>query len=117
LTGDLWIQRAGETEILFGQVQVRYPSACDSSDPQYPGHATVNVSVDGDFIGSAYASFYPGVAGRTQTVGLYFYPTNGLLAPDSDRRHLIIAKVVDSCTGAGQDFTFDSFKVDVIGAS
>ena len=56
------------------------------------------------------------MAGRSQTIGLYFYPTNALLAPDADLSHIVTAKVMDTCTGSGQDFTFESFKLDVIGA-
>jgi hypothetical protein len=40
-----------------------------------------------------------------------------LLAPDADLTRVITAKVMDSCTGAGQDFTFDNLKIDVIAAS
>jgi Collagen triple helix repeat (20 copies) len=116
LTGNIWTQEAGETELMFGQVQVRFPSACDSADP-YPGFATVNVLIDGDYVGSGYVSFYAGLGGRTQTIGLYFYPTGGLMAPDANVDHMMTAKVSDSCTGTGQDFTFESFKVDIIGVS
>ena len=115
LTGNFWTQQAGETELMLGQVRVRHPSACDGAD-QYPGYASVNVLIDGDYVGSAYVGFYQGIAGKTQTIGLYFYPMGGMMAPDANANHIMTAKVADFCTGAGQDFTFESFKVDIIGA-
>lgn len=113
LTGNIWTQRAGETDLLFGTVEVRYPSTCDG---EYP-YATVNVLVDGEFMGSAYTSFYPGSAGRTQKVGIGFYPLAALMAPDSDQAHVVTARVQDSCAGADQNFTFRSLLLDVISAS
>ena len=116
LTGHIWTQDAGETELMFGQAQVRLPDACDSAD-QYGAYATVNVLIDGDYAGQSYVGFFAGPSGRTQRVGLYFYPTSGLMAPDEAVDHIMTAKVSDSCTGPGQDFTFESFKVDIIGVS
>lgn len=113
LTGNIWTQRAGETDLLFGTVEVRHPSTCDG---EYP-YATVNVLVDGEFVGSVYTSFYPGSAGRTQKVGISFYPTAGLTSPDADQAHVVTARVQDSCSGADQNFTFRAFQLDIIGAS
>ena len=48
---------------------------------------------------------------------LNFYPLSGLMAPDSDLTRVVVARVSDSCTGAEQNFTFKSLKLDVIGAS
>jgi hypothetical protein len=116
LTGNIWTQEAGESELMLGQVQVRFPSACDSPD-QYSAYAIVNLLIDGEYVGSGYVTFYAGQGGRTQTIGLYFYPMAGLMAPDAALNHIMTAKVSDSCTGTGQDFTFESFKVDIIGVS
>jgi hypothetical protein len=116
LTGNVWTQRAGETDFLLGMVEVRYPSACDGPE-EYGRYAVLNLILDGEFIGSAYAGFYPGSEGRTQKIGLYFYPVNGLMAPDVDLTRVMVARVSDSCTGADQNFTFKSLKLDVIGAS
>lgn len=116
LTGNLWTQRAGETDLLLGMVEVTYPSACDVQE-EYGAYGFLNLILDGEFIGSAYAGFYPGSEGRTQKIGIYLYPVNGLMAPDLDLTHVVIARVADSCTGDGQNFTFKSLKLDVIGAS
>ena len=48
---------------------------------------------------------------------MYFYPVSGLMAPDADLTRVLVARVSDSCTGDGQNFTFKSLKLDVIGAS
>ena len=115
MTGNTWRQRAGETDLLVGEVQVLYPDACDA-DGQYTGYASVVIYLDGDSIGSAYAGYWPGSEGRTQKLGVYFYPSSAILSSDSDADHLLTAKVLDGCAGTGQDFTFDTLKIDVIAA-
>jgi hypothetical protein len=116
LTGNVWTQRAGETDMLLGVVEVRNPSACDAPD-QYGGYASLNLVLDGESIGWVSVGFYPGSGGRTQKVPLNFYPLSGLMAPDSDLARVVVARVSDSCTGTEQNFTFKSLKLDVIGAS
>jgi Collagen triple helix repeat (20 copies) len=116
LTGNVWTQGAEETDLLFGQVEVRHPSACDVPAGQSP-YGSLNILIDGEFAGSAYAGFYPGAAGRTQRIGVSFYPASGLLAPGVNATHVVTARVSDSCTGADQNFTFKTLQLDVIGAS
>jgi hypothetical protein len=116
LTGNIWTQRADETDLLLGTIQVRNPSTCESQD-QYPGYAIVNVLIDGEFVGSSYLSFFEGSAGRTQQIGLSFYPLAGLMAPDSDQAHVVTARVYDTCKGVDQNFTFKSLRLDIVGAS
>lgn len=115
LTGNIWTQRANETDLLVGEVEVRYPTACDAAPNSQP-YATVMLSLDGEQVGSAYAYFYPGGLGARR-LGIYFYPGNALLGPNADLTRVITAKVLDSCTGADQDFTFDNLRIDVIAAS
>jgi hypothetical protein len=73
--------------------------------------------LDGEFVASGFIGFYPGSGGRSERVGLYFYPTGALLAPESDTTHVVTARVYDSCTAAGENFTFKSFRLDVISAT
>lgn len=113
LTGNIWNQVAGETELMLGQVRVRLPSVCDG---QFTS-ASVMVLIDGEYVASGFVGFFPGPEGRTQTTGLYFNAPGGLLAPDDNVDHMMTAKVSDSCTGADQHFTFESFKVDIIAVS
>jgi hypothetical protein len=116
LTGNIWTQRSGEIDLLFGAIEVRNPSACEPQD-QYGASAYVNVLIDGEFVGSAYAGFFEGSAGRTQRIGLSFYPNAGLMAPDSDQAHVVTARVYDTCKGVDQNFTFKSLRLDIVGAS
>jgi hypothetical protein len=115
LTANTWTQRAGETDLLLGQVVVRNPAACDGAG-DYAPYGYVNVSLDGEVVAYAHAGFYQGSAGRTQTLGLYFYPGNALFASDDSLSHVMTARVIDTCTGTGQDFAFESLKIDVIAA-
>jgi Collagen triple helix repeat (20 copies) len=115
LTANTWTQRAGETDLLVAQVDVHSPAVCDKAG-EYEPYAYLTVNLDGAAVGSGYVSFYPGSGGRTQTIGLYFYPVSALLAPDDPVSHVVTARVTDTCAGAGQDFTFESFKLDVIAA-
>lgn len=116
LTGNIWTQRSGETDLLFGEIEVRLPSACEPQD-QYGAYAYVNVLIDGEFVGSAYVGFYQGSANRTQRIGLSFYPLAGLMAPESDQAHVVSARVTDSCKGADQNFTFKSLRLDIVSVS
>jgi hypothetical protein len=116
LAGNIWTQRSGETDLLFGAIEVRNPSACEPQD-QYGAYAYVNVLIDGEFAGSAYAGFFEGSAGRTQRIGLSFYPNAVLMAPESDQAHVVTARVYDTCKGVDQNFTFKSLRLDIVGAS
>lgn len=114
LTSNIWTQGAGETELLFGVAEVRLPTACDAQNQS--AYAYLSVLIDGEFVGSGYVGFYP-EGPRTQRVGINFYPVAALMAPDSDSSHLVTARVSDSCAGADQNFTFTSFRLDIVGAS
>lgn len=114
LTGNVWTQRAGETQMLVGKVDVRYPDACDSPGT-YPSWAAVRVFIDGEPAANGWASFYPGASGYTQTIAVDFYPVAAVFAEDSNLTHVLTARVMDSCTGAGQNFTFEALHIDVIG--
>ena len=116
LTGNIWTQRTDETDLLFGTIQVRNPSACDAQD-QYGAYAYVNVLIDGEFVGSGYVGFFQGSADRTQQIGLSFYPTAGLMGPDADTAHVVTARVFDTCQGTDQNFTFKSLRLDIVSAS
>ena len=113
LTANIWPQSTSATDLLYGEATVRFPTTCTSSDPNYPAYGHVDVLLDNEFVGEAYFAFYPGGAGTDQKSTLYM--KNGvLLAPDTNTTHLLTATVADNCTGADEDFTFESFKVDVI---
>jgi hypothetical protein len=114
LTGNLWTQPAGETQLFAGKVDVRFPETCDGSGG-FPGFAQVNVSIDGFPAAFGSVSFHPGLANTTRAVGFSFHPVAALFAEDSAVGHVLTAAVGDSCAGATQDFTFDNLHIDVIG--
>lgn len=114
LTGNIWTQRAGETQLFVGKVKIRYPEICDGTGT-YPPSASVQLFIDGEPAAYGWTSYYAGYEGITQTIGLNFYPVAALFADESELTHVLTARVMDSCTGAGQDFTFDALHVDVIG--
>ena len=102
--------------LLFGEVTVTYPAACGKTG-EYPSFATVALQLDGVATGSAYAYFYDGAANRQQTMSFWFNPTNVLLDPGAASTHVVTARVGDNCTGADEEFTFDSLKVNVVAVS
>jgi hypothetical protein len=116
LTGNVWTQYGGETNLLFGQAEVRVPTACDAATGQ-SAYGYLSVLIDGEFVGSASMGFYPQIAGRSQRIGVFFYPSAALMALDADVTHVVAARVSDSCTGADQNFTFKTLQLDVIAAS
>jgi hypothetical protein len=116
MTGNVWKQGAGETQLFIGEVKVTYPAECTSPE-QYPAFATVSVLIDGEYVGSGYVNWHEWAAGRTDRVGVYFYPTSGLLSPEEEVTHVLSVRVSDGCTGATQNFTFDEFELDVISVS
>ena len=115
-TGNVWTQHRDETDLLVGEAKVRYPAACDQTG-EYPSSAYLNVIVDGEYLGSGYAQWYPGAAGTTRSIPVTFYPAGALLAPEDDLNRAMAVRAYDTCAGADQHFTFETFKVDVIAAS
>ena len=114
LTGGAWTQAPGEIDLLYGQLTYTVPAACDGTTQPY-GWGYASVTIDGMSSGFTSVQPNPSLTGQTQTVGLNFYGLgNALLAPNSAVQHVAVASVGDTCTGAGQNFTFESVKVDVI---
>jgi hypothetical protein len=114
LTDFAWTQEASATNLLMGQVTMRMPSACDPPQTDYSGYGSVSIYDKSTYIGYASLGFYSGGAGSSQTVPLYFQLGGGFLAPGTDTSRVLSVKVMDGCGGAGQDFTFESLKIDVI---
>jgi hypothetical protein len=114
VSGNIWTQAAGETQILVGKVDVQYPENCDATGTYAPW-ATVRLFIDGESAGSAWAYFYPNASGYTQTIGVNFYPVAALFGDSAEITHLVTARVADSCAADGQNFTFENLHIDVIG--
>jgi hypothetical protein len=122
LTGGVWTQAAGALNLLFGQATVKVPAACDSASVPPGGQflfpaGYVTVFVDGEQLAVGLAIFTPGFggpsnAGQSVRVPLSFNP---IFPPAAATSHTLTVKVKDGCGGAGQDFTFESLEVDVVG--
>ena len=114
LNGRYWTQQSDATNLLFGEVTVRIPAACDVALPEDLPAASVLVTLDGSVAGYADVYFWDGMP-ATQVRPVSFYPIGGaLLAPGTDTDRGLSASVADTCTGVGQDFTFESLKIDVV---
>jgi hypothetical protein len=114
MTGFVWTQEATATKLLLGQVTMRMPTASDPPQADYSGYGSVSIYDKSTYIGYASLGFYPGNAGSSQTVPIYFQLGGGFLAPGTDTSRVLSVKVMDGCGGAGQDFTFESLKIDVL---
>src|SRR5215211_7256810 len=113
LIGTTWTQNADEVDLLFGEVTVTYPAACGKTG-EYPSAGSVALFVDGVSVASAYAYFYEGSANRQQTLAFSFYPSNALLDQGAPLTHALTARVIDTCTGAAEEFTFDELRINVV---
>jgi hypothetical protein len=119
LTGSSWTQKAGETNVLYGQVTINIPSACDGF-----GSGALTVKVDGMNAGNASTIAAGPTLGSSVRVPINFPPPGAFgyiggafVAPTADTPHTVTAQVTDSCGGAGQHFTFDSLGIDVVSVS
>jgi hypothetical protein len=104
LTGGVWTQAPGELDLIAGSVTVKTPSACTGSF----GNSLV-VSVDG-----SPTTF--GVAPQTPPSTSVTVPlvVGTLTEPGSSTQHHVTAALANSCTKAGEDFTVNQVKLDVL---
>lgn len=120
LTGGVWTQAAGALNLLYGYATVKVPAACDNAGPPPPGGqflfnaGYVTVFVDGVqlAVGLAIYTTSPANAGQSVRVPLSFNP---IFPPAVATSHTLTVKVKDGCGGTGQDFTFESLEIDVVG--
>jgi hypothetical protein len=104
LTSNGWTQAAGELDLLAGTVTVKTPSACTGSY----GNALV-ISVDGKATTFAVPPSVPASSSVTVPVLV-----GTLMEPGSSTQHRVTAALANSCTRAGEDFTVDQVKLDVL---
>jgi hypothetical protein len=99
LTGNTWVQAAGEDDLILGEIS--YEPACG-------GYSTldVNLYVDGTFVGTL--TLVPQISAATAT----FPAALNLPAPAASTAHTLTAKVADSCSAGGHD-TVNDLKLDV----
>jgi len=120
VTGGTWTQAATQTNLIYGEVSVREPDACTGSGFLY-GYAGVAVYwSDGWTLQPAATATFnwtPEMQGRTATVLLNSPSSTARSAPGADTPRHLTATAFDNCAGAGENFTLESLKVDVIGVS
>jgi hypothetical protein len=123
LTGGSWTQGAADTDLLYGEVTVRWPETCAQAggSTSSPG-ATIAVYWDQ---GSVFVpailvtpQWTPDMHGQSRTLGVNFLNNSAVrLAPGVDTLRALRAYAYDTCAAQGQDFTLESLKIDVISVS
>jgi hypothetical protein len=104
LSGGNWTQAAGDVNLITGSVQLGIPSACTGSF----GNA---LSVYVDAVPNTFALAPTIPASSTVTMP---FVVSELMEPGGSAHRTITAKLSNSCTKAGEDYTVSNVKVDVL---
>jgi hypothetical protein len=104
LTGNTWTQPADAVQLVAGTVRLKIPAKCTGSF----GNA-LTLAVDDAPLTFATAPNEP----ASKTVTMPFI-VGTLSEPGQDTKHTLTAKFGSSCTQAGEDYTIEELKVDVI---
>jgi hypothetical protein len=104
LSGGSWTQAASDVNLITGSVRLRIPSACTGSF----GNGLI-VSVDG--IPNTFALAPTAPASSTVTIP---FVVSELMEPGGSAAHTMTAKLANSCTKSGEDYTASNVKVDVV---
>jgi hypothetical protein len=104
VSGGAWTQSAGELDLIAGSATIHTPASCTGSF----GNSLV-VSVDGT--PQTFAAVPSVPASSTITVPLV---VGTLSEPDADGQHTLTAKLANSCTKDGEDYSVTGLKIDTI---
>jgi hypothetical protein len=104
LTGNSWTQAANELELLAGTVAIGIPKSCTGSF----GNA-LTLSVDG-----TPATFAAVPAPPTSGTVTMPFVIGTLSEPGRDTQHRLTAKLGNSCSKDGENYTVKDLKVDVL---
>jgi hypothetical protein len=104
LSGGTWTQGANDLNLIAGSLTMKIPPSCTGSFGNY-----VLVSVDGVVTTLGVAPSAP--ASGDVTVPL---AVGELMEPGSSAKHQITAKLANSCTKSGEDYTVTGAKLDVL---
>ncbi len=104
LTNAAWTQSAGELDFIAGSVTLQTPSSCTGSF----GNSLL-ITIDGKTNTFAVAPAIP--ASSTITVP---FLVGTLSEPDTDQQHTATAQFASTCTKAGEDYTVNALKLDVV---
>jgi hypothetical protein len=104
LTAGSWTQAANDVNLVTGSVTIGVPQSCTGSF----GNSVV-LSVDG--IPNTFAVAPTAPANTTVTIPLV---VSEVMEPGADKQHTITAKLQNSCTKSGEDYTLTDAKIDVV---
>jgi hypothetical protein len=104
LSGGTWTQGANDVNLITGSVQLGIPSTCTGSF----GNA-LSIYVDG--VANTFALAPTAPASSTVTIP---FLVSELMEPGTSTQHTITAKLANSCTKSGEDYTVSNVKVDVV---
>jgi hypothetical protein len=104
LSGGTWTQGANDVNLITGSVKLGIPSTCTGSF----GNALV-VSVDGVPNTFALAPTAP-----ASTAVMIPFVVSEVMEPGSSASHTLSAKLSNSCTKSGEDYTVSNVKADVL---
>lgn len=104
LSGASWTQAAGDLDLITGSVDIGVPATCTGSF----GNA-LSVLVDG--VPKTFAIAPTAPASTTATIP---FTVSELMEPGSSRQHTVTAKLANSCTKSGEDYSVSNVKVDVL---
>jgi hypothetical protein len=104
LSSASWTQGSKDLNILAGSVTIKVPSACTGSFGN-----SVLVSVDGTLSTFGLAPTFP--ASSTITVPI---AVGELMEPGGSKSHQISAKLANTCSKSGEDYTVSGAKLDVL---
>jgi hypothetical protein len=104
LTAGSWTQAANDVNLVTGAITIAIPATCTGSF----GNSVV-MSVDG--IPNTFALAPTAPANTTVTVPLV---VSEVMEPGADKQHTVTARVQNSCTKSGEDYTITDAKLDVV---
>jgi hypothetical protein len=104
LTGATWTQGANDVNLIAGSLTIKTPSGCTGSFGN-----SVLVSVDGVTTTFGVAPNAPASADVTVPIAV-----GPVMEPGASTQHKITAKLANSCTKSGEDYTVSGAKLDVL---
>jgi hypothetical protein len=104
LTGNTWVQKAGEDDLILGAITYQSPSQCSTFYMPFLG---IYVYVDGTLSGSSFTDFSPLQPGGTRS---FVIPIG--FASGADTSHTLTVKAWDFCN-TGAHYTVTALRLDV----
>jgi hypothetical protein len=104
LSGATWTQGANDLNLIAGSVTIKTPPSCTGSFGN-----SVLVSVDGTTSTFGVAPNVPASSNITVPIAV-----GELMEPGAGTPHQITAKLANSCTKSGEDYTVTGAKLDVL---